>query len=534
MCYLILPMNFRKIFISILSIILVISMTFSAFLLRPKKAEAVVFVPINDIQNNLKEQMADGIAYFLAKQFLRQITTSVVDWINTGFKGGPSFVTDPAGFFTNSADEILGGLIEGTDLNFLCSPFSIDVRLNLKFRYRPFQRRISCTLSDVIKNSVGAVKGASINGFMLGDWKQGGWPAFVSMTTEPQNNFYGASVEAEYEAGIRIGSMELMKRDELNQGGGFLSWRSCETRGVVDEGTIKYGEATQQEQEDYYETTSAEKTIKEQNKSKCSIETPGSTIANQLDKSLGIPAEELGLADEFNEIVNALFAQLVTQALSAGVRSLSGGGSSGSSSGGESYESYLERIRAEEALKNTELQRIINKINSFVEQNIGEERKYLETKKASLNITLEAKNIFEGAKKCFVDKVGSINNLNNAQKDFADLQIGQIETTISTKIIPTSSKLLDEVSKSQSAVNSMEEISQSARTAQTINDTIIPSQKLDDILSSNLLHSSQNTSEALAEQAIVRQKMTPLISAGNLKVRACELFPNVLNNTPIP
>ncbi len=131
----------------------------------------------------------NSFAWFAAKLVIRQLTADIVNWINSGFDGNPAFVTNPAGFFTDIVDEQIGLMIsESSDLKFLCTPFSLDIRLALAFKYRPFRKKVTCTLTDIIKNSKNAVDGASINGFTKGDFKQGGWPAFVSMTTEPATN----------------------------------------------------------------------------------------------------------------------------------------------------------------------------------------------------------------------------------------------------------------------------------------------------------------------------------------------------------
>jgi hypothetical protein len=106
------------------------------------------------------------------------------------------------------------------------SPFSIDIRIALAFKYRPnIPQRYACTITTIIKNYKNAVEGATLNGFTAGDFKQGGWPAFVSMTTEPQNNVYGAYLSAESELSWRVASAKAEQKDEISAGKGFLSWR---------------------------------------------------------------------------------------------------------------------------------------------------------------------------------------------------------------------------------------------------------------------------------------------------------------------
>ena len=214
----------------------------SSFAFQPKKAEAqwAVIDPVNLVQNvlstvsdyaqevfaysdNYKEYVLDPLVSGLAEMMLQEMTTSVVNWINSGFEGSPSFIQNPGAFFLDIADQATGQFISG-ELAELCSPFSIDIRIALSFKYRPFVRnRYACTLGTIISNTKNAVENASINGFTAGDFKQGGWPAFVSLTTEPQNNVFGAYIEAESDLSFRVASKQNQQRDELNQGKGFLS-----------------------------------------------------------------------------------------------------------------------------------------------------------------------------------------------------------------------------------------------------------------------------------------------------------------------
>ncbi|NDE68391.1 hypothetical protein EB052_02170, partial [bacterium] len=246
--------SFLKKIIAILLIISIIGG--NALVAQPKKAEAqwLVFDSANSIQNasmialmthqsalaqaqNLKSFTLDGLAYMIAKQFLRSITASVVNWINSGFKGNPSFLTDPAGFFADVGDQVTGAFIAQTGvLKNLCTPFSIDLRIALALKFSPYnQQRYACTLSTIITNTKNAVKNASINGFTAGDFRQGNWPAFVSLTTEPQNNIYGAYLQAESDISFQIGQRRDQKKEQLNQGRGFLSWESCTDSGSEEE-----------------------------------------------------------------------------------------------------------------------------------------------------------------------------------------------------------------------------------------------------------------------------------------------------------
>ena len=70
---------------------------------------------------NIKEFTLDGIVAGLLKTALKSITRSILNWINSGFKGSPAFVTDLDGFLLDLADQTAGDFIYGTKLGFLLS-----------------------------------------------------------------------------------------------------------------------------------------------------------------------------------------------------------------------------------------------------------------------------------------------------------------------------------------------------------------------------------------------------------------------------
>ncbi len=253
---------------------------------------------VNSKNQNEKEFILDPMFYGIARVAIQGITDSVVRWINSGFQGGPAFVTNPDSFFTGVADEIAGTFIEGTQLGFLCEPFGQNIRIALNYNYS--QRfRISCTLSDVLKNTENFAK------FTKGDFSQGGWDGWYSMTQNPNNNPYGAYAKAQNELTLRVSGAVNTEYNLLNQGGGFLSWRECEAyrspeqTGVDASGNPVYGEPECAVRGD--------------------IQTPGSVIEGQLENVLGSGVRQLELADEFNEIVGALMGQLVQKVLVGGL-----------------------------------------------------------------------------------------------------------------------------------------------------------------------------------------------------------------------
>jgi hypothetical protein len=228
----------------------------------------------------LKETVLDGIAWLAINLILQKLSESIITWINSGFKGSPTFLQNIEQYTTEIADRVAGELIWGSELSFLCSPFQLDVRLALQLQYaegRDFlSNRNQCTFSGVINN---------LNQFINGDFFAGGWNSWFDMTQRPVNNAYGELLLASTKLNASIENRQGQEIRLLDWGKGFLSMKSCQTY-AVETGTTEI----------------------------CDNVTPGTAIENQLNNMLDSGHRRLIVADEINEIVSALFAQLVSMA----------------------------------------------------------------------------------------------------------------------------------------------------------------------------------------------------------------------------
>ncbi|HEU0080774.1 MAG TPA: discoidin domain-containing protein [Candidatus Paceibacterota bacterium] len=183
-------------------------------------------VPVGDTVTNIgvtgsftKDCILTPIAIKMARTMARNISNSIVNWINSDFKGKPAFVTDFGSLAKDSADEVIGNFIYGSDLNFLCQPFSFKIRLALATKYQqPFQEQIRCRVTDVTKNVSSFVKA---NG-------GAGWNNWLEITTQPQNNVYGAYLMADSQLAQNVQSALNVKNDQLKMGNGFLDFQVCE------------------------------------------------------------------------------------------------------------------------------------------------------------------------------------------------------------------------------------------------------------------------------------------------------------------
>lgn len=211
----------------------------------------------------------------LARTLLSKFTAQTVNWINSGFKGSPLYVTNLQGFMTDVADQTIGTFIEGLGPigEFFCSPFDLQLRLSLNLEYglSGYQEEIGCRLTD-IQNNVNRA-------FTSGVFGKNGWDNWLQITATPQNNPYGTYLKAVDSIDARIAGTQTIQLTQLGWGKGFLSSVNPDT-----------GE----------------------------IETPGSLIEDQLAETLGQQVRNVGLAKDLDAILNALVGQMINQVLGPG------------------------------------------------------------------------------------------------------------------------------------------------------------------------------------------------------------------------
>lgn len=302
------PMHQKR---ALCSLALILVFSGSAFLVAPQKAHALVScipaispvpdipvaVPVQNVgaairqnisntfqaSNFTKECILDALVTFLKEALIQNLTGSIVDWINNDFEGGPAFVTDPAGFFVNIADETAGHFIEtqlGPIGQLLCSPFDLQLRLNLWLSTSASRKQyIGCRLSEIEQSVTSA--------FTRGNFiASGGWRTWHAMTADPRNNQYGAFILASDALNTEFIKKTNERLRELSEGRGFLSYKKCtEWSEGPNEGTGEGG---------------AKVCLKYK------VETPGSLINNQLNNVFGSELRKFELADEINEIFQAL------------------------------------------------------------------------------------------------------------------------------------------------------------------------------------------------------------------------------------
>jgi hypothetical protein len=491
-----------------------------------------------------KAFVLDTLATMLAKQLIRQLTASVVDWINNGFEGSPSFMTNPGSFFLNVADQFTGEWLSkfGGPLNNLCSGFSIDLRIALAFKFHRNPRtRYTCTLGTIINNTKNAAENASINGqrisgFMNGDFNQGGWPAFVSMTTETSNNVYGAYLSADSELSLQVANAKIEQRDELGQGRGFLSWKKCTQ--YANDAALTQGATTDWETGDAIVTAGSVTDwetgeLKDQSnggKGKCvkeEVQTPGSVIEESLVQHVGGPVRELELVDSINEIVNALAAQLITQVLQKGLRSVSGSGPSDSSA-------YLREIQAEaNGANNTQLAKVREDFLKNVTTYIKNALLIKTNKDQAWNLFSNLTQSYDRVKACYQAKIDG-GSLTEYHKTVANAKIAEINNKISTDVSPKLNLLLYSKQSADAQYTKLTEMETKANTAKTANDVNAVSVEFSQMLQSQSLPSAKDIGDSQTEledaKVIAGVPDGTLTKDASQKYNECVSFPYTYND----
>ena len=173
----------------------------------------------------VKELSLDMVLNAIAKAVVSSIVASTVEWINSGFKGSPAFVTDLGGFLLETLDKKAFEIIEelGGDASFLCTPFKLDIQLALAISYdqarlnRPYE---GCSVSNFV---------GDLEQFINGDFEQGGWRDWIRLTSNPEKytpvgQYYSAKASFEKQQAEE----KERQRDILGYGSGFQSAKVCE------------------------------------------------------------------------------------------------------------------------------------------------------------------------------------------------------------------------------------------------------------------------------------------------------------------
>ncbi|OGZ44330.1 MAG: hypothetical protein A3J55_03470 [Candidatus Ryanbacteria bacterium RIFCSPHIGHO2_02_FULL_45_17b] len=249
----------------------------------------------------------DSIAWFLARKVVHSFGQATVNWIRTGqdpfFSGGTEgslFVTNIAEFLTDAADNEASLFLReyfGPAWNNLCSPFRLTVGQSLSQSYGrgygSFGPQARCSLTDVVDN---------VEDFYT-DFRNGGWDAYVK-TARYENTPWGLlTLSAGTSRNREMVAVEANLNDFI-AGAGFPGLRKC----VLGYSTITAGEVVDNPSYDASNPLCI----------RSITQTPGRAIVDSFDQATRAQLDKVGAADEINEIIAALFDQLLSWVVGGG------------------------------------------------------------------------------------------------------------------------------------------------------------------------------------------------------------------------
>ncbi len=227
----------------------------------------------------------DGIAWCIANSLIEYVAESTIAWANSGFNGSPSFVSNTDSFFENLADQEAGNFINSIAKSVtnggvnLCSNFKVSISIGLSNYYSKssYSKTSSCTLTKIVSN---------VDSFMEGNFEEGGWEGWFSMTQNASNNKIGATILATDELYGRLSVKNNTAKLELGLNNGFLNYKKCEKK---SDGTV--------------------------NEKSCKTVTPGTVIQSSLEKSLNLSKDRLVAVQKFDQVIEAVVNNLIKVAL---------------------------------------------------------------------------------------------------------------------------------------------------------------------------------------------------------------------------
>lgn len=231
----------------------------------------IIRVPVNNPVQEAKDTGSiitagiswDQMGWCMVNSLISTIGDATVAWINSGFQGNPAFVEDPGQFFADVADIQAGAFLNEISSGLLCTPLKDLVRINIASSYNSsINYNQQCTFTQGLEQ------------FMAGE--SFSWTDWVNYTQNPYNNPYGATIYSQIQLDQRIASALGVQSTILDWGVGFLSKKDPVTGKITS---------------------------------------PGSVIEKQVNERLFSGQRRLEIADEFDEVVNALVDQLIKIAI---------------------------------------------------------------------------------------------------------------------------------------------------------------------------------------------------------------------------
>ncbi len=327
-----------------------------------------------------------AIAEDIARQIIQNITEATVNWINNGFNGQPAYVSNIGNFLANTADQTIGEELLNSDLNFLCTPFQLQVKLALNLSYsQPYYKQIGCTLTGAIANATNAV-----NDFTSAE----GWNNWLQMSTNPQNNPIGAFLIAQNHINTQVAARQASALAEVSIGQGALSYKDCVETTKDSNGelvsTREYlgsdflnasANVTLPNGKNIVNTNTPANTTNTTNKTttECTTKTPGAVITNMLGFSatsdVRVTELQAALSNGIDQVLGSLANALIKKGLSA----LQNGVLGNNSTTNADYNSQLNSILQQTQTQYNQTAQQVQNPNYTPDYNLGSQLNQYDT-----------------------------------------------------------------------------------------------------------------------------------------------------------
>ncbi|MEK7593968.1 MAG: hypothetical protein AAB471_02245 [Patescibacteria group bacterium] len=504
----------------------------SAFLTFPQKAEAFHDFDVpNWIQNTLsavstgdilagnvsmkfKVFVLDPLVVRIARTILKRMTASIVQWINSGYQGSPSYLTNPNKFFADIAKEETNIFIieEVAKSN---NPYATDIVYSIlnprKGVYSLYDDiAYNCVLrggGNTCPPQLGSpyLREAYARQFVEGRFGNGGWAGWYSLTQNPENNIYGAYIDAQQRLQNRVATEQGNAKQDVQQSGGFLSIKKCvkyiadENAGELSGALTERANAARAEvkaareaadadggilgkkadaharaiQEAEAEATralaaaeAADASAGEKTCSEYEATTPGKLVGDYLTTSATGPIRQSELVKDLATSIDLIVEAFINQTIYQGVKGLSDAVAGAVSGEARSYnQTYTSQLGSgtNPSVPNYTIidpaANALTEINSSIES----ENEYLAVKNKSLGAVLIVKEKIRDTEACYNRIVAIDPSLNSSDMVVSGRSFAS--STLSADILPREKALNNDVASSTKIVAMLKDIKQKTQSS---------------------------------------------------------------------
>jgi hypothetical protein len=177
-----------------------------------------------------KEWIADGVVWAVVKELLADIVKEeIIDNIVNSTGGKPAFITDPFMYFRGleyeAADLALNEILADTNINKIDELFETNIMgILIDKHLGPTDERVKQILTPTLEAEVDG----NFDEFKSGNFYEGGWAGFFSLTQNAKNNPIGSyflTKEAVARVTHDFGQASL---NELSWGSGYYGQRNAD------------------------------------------------------------------------------------------------------------------------------------------------------------------------------------------------------------------------------------------------------------------------------------------------------------------